>query len=98
LAGGLTRIANLCNREGLQLLDASDEEISRKALHLKTYKSSTFSESCGFQIDVQYTDVGCHLQISEYAHRGLFLVRIEETIGIPFIAVGSPNLGQAVST
>jgi hypothetical protein len=37
-----------------------------------------------------------HLQISEHAHRGLFLVGVEETIRIPFVTVGSPNLGQAV--
>lgn len=43
-----------------------------------------------------YVDAAYHLQIGVHAHRSLFLVGVEETIGIPFITVGSPNLGQAI--
>jgi hypothetical protein len=39
-----------------------------------------------------------HSQVCEYAHSRLFLVGVEEAIGVPFVSVWSPNLWQAVQS
>lgn len=67
--------------------------LKEELMHIKRTKVQPFRKVV--LVRSMYTDAVYHLQISIHAHRGLFLVHVKETVGIPFITVESPNLRQA---